>query len=251
MHDIADSLQSGGIAAAEVPALLCSMVDLQERIRVLIAQSLALAFRCGHYGSANGSLDAAIESALKDAGLQHPYAEAVDTLRAVPDINLCHIDRMNLLGIAAQQGNERMIRTLIRMGASVNLPSPNGATALAIAVKQRQWGACAELIARGALPMLPDASGYPVLYHIVADFCSDAHCSEALALLIRYIRLKGISFDIPMRNPDDAARAEYPTVLLSDLLANGLMSNPELLVRYGHLLLFGVPEQPQAATLPQ
>jgi ankyrin repeat protein len=249
MQGIVDSLHSGRCAAAEVPARLRSIGGFPQQMQERIAQSLALGFFCGHYRNADGSIDAAIERALNDTGLQHPYAEAIKTLAAVPNINLCHVDGINLLGIAAQQGNARMIRTLVRLGALVNLPSPNGATALAIAVGHRQWGACAELIAHGALPMLPDASGFPVLYHIVADFCSDAHCSAALALLIRYIRLKGISFDIPVRNPDEAARAKHPTVLLSDLLANALMRNPELLVRYGHLLLFGAPEQPQAATL--
>jgi hypothetical protein len=240
MHDIGDSLQSGNYPAAELPALLRSISHLPKQTRVLTVQSLALGFCSGHYRNTN-----ALQDGLKDTGLHDSYDEAINTLGKMSDINLCRVDGMNLLGIAAQQGNERMIRALLRLGALVNLPSPNGATALAIAVKQRQWGACAELISHGALPMLPDASGFPVLYHIVADFCSDAHCSEALALLIRYIRLKGISFDIPVRNPDEAARAEHPTVLLSDLLAG----NPQSLVRYAHLLV-GTPGPAQAAPLP-
>jgi hypothetical protein len=240
MHDIGDSLQSGNYPAAKLPALLRSISHLPKQTRVLTAQSLALGVRSGHYRNTN-----VLQDGLKDAGLHDSYDEARRALVKVSNFNLCRVDGMNLLGIAAQQGNERMIRALVRLRALVNLPSPNGATALAIAVKQRQWGACAELISHGALPMLPDASGFPVLYHIVADFCSDAHCSEALALLIRYIRLKGISFDIPVRNPDEAARAEHPTVLLSDLLAG----NPQSLVRYAHLLV-GTPGPAQAAPLP-
>ncbi|MBK4737070.1 ankyrin repeat domain-containing protein [Noviherbaspirillum pedocola] len=230
---LCDKLCFGKCTPADVPALLSSTDRLPDGLRSRIAMALAFGTLAGHYLDAAGQPDPAIGRAIDKAGLGAALTDATGRLRsAAQRINLFHVDGMNLLGIAAKAGNERMICGLVRMGAYVNLPSPNGRTALAIAVENRQWGACAELVFHGALPTLPLHDGYPALYHIVRDFNADAHASASLALLIRYLRKKGVRFDILVKNPDESSRNARPAVPLYELL----VSNAQSWTRYGHIL---------------
>jgi ankyrin repeat protein len=138
-----------------------------------------------------------------------------------------------------------MIRGLVQLGAHVNLPSPNGDTALAAAVRHGQWACCVELISLGALPTLPGVDGYPMIYHLVRAVSEDRSQTPALIGVIRYLMYRGVRFDIPVRNPDESKRAETPTVPLSDLLC----SDVELWLIYWRLL-YGLSAQAPADVAP-
>ncbi|MBK4738845.1 ankyrin repeat domain-containing protein [Noviherbaspirillum pedocola] len=225
LDNICERLESGKCAAAEIPALFAAVTPMGDAASEAFVRSLAFGVCTGSFRNAAGQLDETIGIFHNAQGLRAVYDATVFEISAAPfNIDLHRIDRSNLLGIAAGQGNVRMIRGLVRLGAHVNLPSPNGKTALAIAVERKDWAACAELISHGALPLLPDASGYPALYHIVEAFGSDDDTSESVALLIRYLRIKGIPFDILVKNPDKTMRATQPVVMLNDLLARKVQS---------------------------
>ncbi|MBK4737068.1 ankyrin repeat domain-containing protein [Noviherbaspirillum pedocola] len=247
LDELCESLQFGKLARADVLTALTSLDALPNDAPSSIAMALAFAVCTGHYRNADGKLDPDIDQALCNTGFSTAYDNAANRLWiAAQHINLFHVDGMNLLGIAARDGNERMIRGLVRMGAYINLPSPNGKTALAIAVENRQWGACAELVFHGALPTLPLHDGYPALYHIVRDFGSVDYSSESLAYLIRYLCMKGVRFDIPVKNPDADTRAQQPTVMLDELL----FASTESWIKYGHIVLKPKNAAPSAASAP-
>ncbi|MBK4737069.1 ankyrin repeat domain-containing protein [Noviherbaspirillum pedocola] len=248
LDELCESLQFGKLARADVLTALTSLDALPNDAPSSIAMALAFAVCTGHYRDADSRLDPDIFRALCNTGFHTAYDNVVRRFyAAVQHINLFHVDGMNLLGIAARDGNERMIRGLVRMGAYINLPSPNGKTALAIAVENRQWGACAELVFHGALPTLPLHDGYPALYHSVRDFGSDDYSSESLAYLIRYLRMQGVRFDIPVKNPDAAMRAQQPTVMLEKLH----FASTKSWIKYGHIVLKSENEAPTStASVP-
>jgi ankyrin repeat protein len=74
-------------------------------------------------------------------------------------------------------------------------------------------------------------------------FCSDDHACETLALLIRYLRIKGVPFDLPVRNPDESMRETAPTVMLNDLL----VSNPQSWIKYGRIV-YGIKDEAPTTT---
>ncbi|MBK4738846.1 ankyrin repeat domain-containing protein [Noviherbaspirillum pedocola] len=123
-----------------------------------------------------------------------------------------------MLGITALAGNARMIRFLARLGADVNLPSPCGKTALAIAVTSGFWQICADLIAYGAQPALPVDGGYPALYYIVSAALAPQHVDVQALDLLRRLHAQGVPFDILVRSPDARQRNAKSVVTLNDLL---------------------------------
>jgi ankyrin repeat protein len=246
LNDACARLRFGECDTAEVPELLRSLSHLPREERLAAVYALAFGASIGCFRDEKGNLDKAIAKALKEMHLLAEYHDSSRMLSNARDnINLYRVGKMNLLCAAAEEGNLPMIRGLVRLGAYVNVPSPNGDTALATAVATRQWAACVELISLGALPTLPDKSGYPMIYHLVSDFCKNVPESEALVGLIRYLIQRGVRFTIPVKNPDEKARAEIPTVLVSDLLC----SKAEQWQRYGHLLL-GFGGKAPAVALP-
>ncbi|MBK4738844.1 ankyrin repeat domain-containing protein [Noviherbaspirillum pedocola] len=219
LDNICERLESGKCAAAEIPALFAAVTPMGDAASEAFVRSLAFGVCTGSFRNAAGQLDETIGIFHNAQGLRAVYDATVFEISAAPfNIDLHRIARSNLLGIAAREGNVRMIRGLVRLGAHVNLPSPNGKTALAIAVERKDWAACAELISHGALPTLPISDGRPALYHIVEAFGSD-DANKSIALLMRYLRIKGVTFDILVQNPDPAMRETQPVVMLNDLLA--------------------------------
>jgi ankyrin repeat protein len=246
LNDMCTRLQFGKCTTAEVPALLVSIDHLPQLRKETVVLALAFGFSLGHFHNAQGVLDDAIADALRHSGMFKAWEQASGLLlKAKERINLYRDDEMNLLRVAAKAGNLLMIRGLVQLGAHVNLPSPNGDTALAAAVRHGQWACCVELISLGALPTLPGVDGYPMIYHLVRAVSEDRSQTPALIGVIRYLMYRGVRFDIPVRNPDESKRAETPTVLLSDLLC----SDVELWLIYWRLL-YGLPDEAPAAAAP-
>ncbi|MBK4738848.1 ankyrin repeat domain-containing protein [Noviherbaspirillum pedocola] len=231
LDGICEGLESGKHDVAGITALFASIAPLGDDATKAFARSLAFGFCTGQYRNATGRPDEAQAILGNAPRLREYYDATVAVVSAAGNIDLHRIDRSNLLGIAAWEGNVRMIRGLIRMGANVNLPSPNGRTALAVAVKRRNWTVCAELVSHGALPTLPITNGRMALHHIVDAFGAD-DASEAVAHLIRDLRIGGMAFDFPMQNPDPAMREARPVVMLNALLAGKV----EAWSKFGHIV---------------
>jgi ankyrin repeat protein len=265
-------VQFGKCKSGEVPGLFAALRRFPQVATELMTHALMLGFHLGHYRDAAGLLEEVIERSLTQAGMRDFWNTEFRKFQSLTrNINLHRIDGQNLLCKAAAQGNERMIHALVELGTFVNLPSANGMTPIATAARHRQWGAFAELVSHGALPMLPDPEGKSALHRIVDDFCTDDYCTEALVRLIVYLRMKGISLDIPIYDSGaksselqvedtDEENSELssekdgkpekknmPEVLLSDLMA----SYPQSWEKYG-LLMFGVTDQalPLGKTAP-
>ncbi|MBK4738842.1 ankyrin repeat domain-containing protein [Noviherbaspirillum pedocola] len=225
LDDVCARLQFGECRTSEVPMLFASIASLPVGAQSTFARALAFGACTGHFCKANGALDEKIAAVIAKAGLREIFDDTLGKLqRASENIDLYRVDDMNLLGIAASEGNIGMLRGLAKLGAWTSLPSPNGKTALAIAVQHKQWDACTQLVTDGALPMLPLHDGYPALYHIGIAFCADAHATPSLSRLMYCLQQKNVPFDIPIKNPDAYARMMRPTVMLDELLETKLRS---------------------------
>ncbi|MBK4738849.1 ankyrin repeat domain-containing protein [Noviherbaspirillum pedocola] len=225
IDEICERLESGTCAAADIAAFSEFAVILPSAVRQRFARSLAFGFITGHFREADGSLTETCAAFIGDKVLRMRFDEiAYAVSAATANINLYRSDRFNLLGFAAASGNVRMIRALVRLGAHVDLPSPNGETAFAIAIENRQWQACAELVACGAQATLPLHDGRPALYHIVGAACAAGQPEAPLIDLLRELRARDIPFDIPFRSRSatqaNAAPLSTPIALLGavDLL---------------------------------
>lgn len=191
-----------------------------------IVPTLALASSLGHYkrNAQEPAIDDAIRTMLTQLKLWDTFLgfqEKFSTIRA--HINCYLDDGSTLLTRAAKAGNLLLIKVLVQLGADLRLPDQHGDSALAAAAKTGQWPACAELLSLKANPNTSDAEGYPALFYMAQAFASasgETPENQALAHLIRHVRIQGHHFDHDVRNPDTSTMAQQPGINIADLLVS-------------------------------